>query len=196
VTVSTVLEPPTVSCWYDPMGREKSALRKKDLYIKNLVQAVPVPDPFTLQGLVDAVGAHTGKPFLLAEVDIPTSSVVCGMTLTVADLDAEVIVYPANAQPWHQVLIVLHELGHRMMAHEKADADEGIVEILAPSFDPDMVLAAIGRSRYDQPAEHDAESFARQLLVRVQKAAAPHARPAADANVAAAIARFDDTFGL
>lgn len=190
-----VVEPPTVSCWYDPTGRERSAVRKRN-HIKQLVQAVPMPDPFTLEALVEAVGEHTGRPFLLAEVDIPTTSVVCGMTLTVANLDAEVIVYPANAQYWHQVLIVLHEIGHRVMGHEKADASEGIVEILAPRFDPEMVLAAIGRSRYEEPAEYDAENFARRLLLRVQKAAAPHSRSAADADVAATIARFDDTFGL
>ncbi|SKX07553.1 Uncharacterised protein [Mycobacteroides abscessus subsp. massiliense] len=81
------------------------------------------------------------------------------------------MLYQDGTSQLHADQIILHELGHMLLGHDKnvkTDTAQ-MVSALTPNLAPGAVKAALGRSAYDTSAEHDAELFASLILAHTPK---------------------------
>lgn len=133
--------------------------------MRRLIGELPVPHPWDRAAFVQAVEQLRGRRITLLPVDgaLLTGS-ACGLWL-VREHD-DVVLYQDGTSQLHADQIILHELGHMLLGHDKnAKTDtEHMVSALTPHLDPAAVKAALGRSAYDTAAEHDAEMFASLIL--------------------------------
>ena len=121
-----------------------------------------------------------------------------------ADLD--VIRAPAEVDEAHQLLIVLHEIGHLFLEHTLVPADGvdlGALPLMAEIFGRERIDEAYEMTGYalrschesDDRLEVEAESFALRMAVRIRRAQIPHVRVGVDQAAERLAARVDRTFG-
>lgn len=123
--------------------------------VRELVEMLPLPTPFTLDGLVDAVAARTSRRIVLHPLyDLPPE--ISGISLPATDDENDgsfVICYDATVPDWSQQLIILHELGHHLLGHShRAGVGHGLA-----------------RTSFDNPMEVDAEWFATLMANRIER---------------------------
>ena len=121
-----------------------------------------------------------------------------------ADLD--VIRVPAEVDEAHQLLIVLHEIGHLLLEHTLVPADGvdlGALPLMAEIFGQDRIAEAYEMTGYalrschesEDRFEVEAESFALRVAVRIRRARVPHVRAGVDQAAERLAERVDRTFG-
>lgn len=145
-----------------------------DRRVRELVESLPLPTPFTIVGLVGVVGEHTGRHIVLHPLyDLPPE--ISGVSLPATDDENEtsyVVCYDATVPPWSQQLIILHELGHHLLGHAHLPGT-GSEDAAAPDGQPVPVGAGgtrgLRRTSFDDPLEVEAEWFATLMANRIER---------------------------
>jgi hypothetical protein len=142
--------------------------------VRALVETLPVPTPWTIDGLVDIVARQTGRRILLHPLyDLPPE--ISGISLPATDDENEtsfIICYDATVPTWSQRLIILHELGHHLLGHaHHAGPETGSQK---PSRGQEIPFAGgyrhgLARASFDDPREVDAEWFATLMANRIER---------------------------
>ncbi len=132
-----------------------------------ILDNLDIPDPFDLSELVRRIGAARGRPLVLRPITTPPDG-PCG--IWVATAAADYVFYETATTRLHQEHIVLHELGHVLLAHDNgATLSGGAVRTMLPTLDPAAVRTALGRTHYADPDEAEAELFATLVLARCRR---------------------------
>ncbi|MEU8586799.1 hypothetical protein AB0C59_07285 [Streptomyces sp. NPDC048664] len=142
-----------------------------------LVRGLDLPDPFTVNALVDQMEEHRGRPISLVPAPLPADRGPCGLWIATPEVDY--IVYQADTGKAHQGHIVLHEIGHMICEHTSTPAEEAEVSrLLLPHLDPATVRAVLGRTAYDRDEERAAELVASLIPLQAGAGTAPRPEPA------------------
>ena len=153
----------------DPTGQ--LSWRGLRLRCDELLATVPVPEPFELGEFLAALGAKRGRAIRM--VDLPArrltptarrgAPLACGMAL---QLPTEDVIFVEPRDWVYRVHVVLHEVSHRVCGH--LGDGPGLDHLrLFPDLDPALVRAALGRTRYSEPQEIEAEAMASVLTERL-----------------------------
>lgn len=153
-------------------GRE---FRRLNRHCRRLADTLPLPVPFDLDRLIDAVAARRGRRIDVVPVatgpDAP-----CGLLATTDEVDY--ILYADDTSPLHRQHILLHELAHLLCDHHKTPAATAVESAeLLTKLPPALVRRVLGRTVYSQPQEQEAELLASLILCRARRAAPDPAPP-------------------
>lgn len=116
--------------------------------------------------LCERYGAKRGRPIELRPRHMPTPG-PSGLWIETDRRD--VIIYQSETTRLHQDHIILHELGHMIVADD-AGEDEDLEEVvetwaeLIPVFEPEMVRRVSQRCSYESEEECAVEAAATSLL--------------------------------
>lgn len=147
----------------------------RDRHVRELVETLPLPTPFTIGGLVDVVAARTRRRIVLHPLhDLPPE--ISGISLPTTDDEhgtSFVICYDATVPGWSQQLIILHELGHHLLGHSHrptSGSDAAPDSAGGPEIPAGMWAAhGLARTSFDDPLEVDAEWFATLMANRIER---------------------------
>ncbi|MFC1435385.1 hypothetical protein ACEZDB_32565 [Streptacidiphilus sp. N1-3] len=142
----------------DGEGLVKSSRRQ----CHEVVRRLEIPKPFDVAVLCARLGAQRGRPLHLIPMEMPPQS-PSGLYVSTDTLDA--IVYESRTSGLHQVHIILHELGHLLSGHT-AVPGEGDLSALVPHLGSVTMARMLGRTRYNEPEERQAELIASLILER------------------------------
>ncbi|MET8980926.1 hypothetical protein ABZX85_35525 [Streptomyces sp. NPDC004539] len=128
---------------------------------------MPVPSPFTLDGLITGIEAARNRRIKLIPVPdhLLANTDVCGLWLRLDDVAVDLVLHVQGTTPFHRQRIILHELAH-IWCDDTTEASFEELARLLPDFPPDALrrLLAKGRvmarHRYDSPTERRAEMLA------------------------------------
>ncbi|WP_431047966.1 hypothetical protein ACQUSR_31710 [Streptomyces sp. P1-3] len=138
---------------------------------KQLIQELGLPASTDLQGLCDIVARRVGRPVRLVPMSL--GGVVSGMT---ASTDEDLwIFYELKTSPWHQIHIVLHEIGHLLLGHDHDPAvTEDALRMWAPTVDVATAMRRMGLAPgfarhhcYDDLTERETEVLGTLLMEHV-----------------------------
>lgn len=129
-----------------------------------LLSQVGLPVPFDVRMFCRRVGEHRGRPLLL--VPQPAGSMTEAVGLLVGLRDRDEIHYVADTTPYHQQVIILHEVGHLVSEHAGVHGPLPL-QLLGDDWDPQVLERLRARRRYDDDDEREAEGFATAVLDRV-----------------------------
>jgi len=164
-----------------------TALRRR---CQRRLRDLPVPDPFDLDEFCRRLVEQRGRPLTLHEM--PALGPDSPSGVWVATDRADHVFVDEGARPLHREHIVLHEIGHLVADHESAPVlGPEDTALLMPDLDREMVARVLGRSRYSQEEERDAELMATLIAQRAGRSIAPHE----DAEVEALRARLRSALG-
>jgi hypothetical protein len=132
-----------------------------------LLAQMPVPRPFTLDGLIAGIEAERGRRIKLVPIPdyLLAGTDVCGLWLQLADVSVDLILYVEGTTAFHRQRIILHELAH-LWCDDTTEASFEQLAGLLPDFPPDLLqrLTQRGRimtrHRYDSVVERRAEMLA------------------------------------
>ncbi|MFF4895097.1 toxin-antitoxin system, toxin component [Streptomyces sp. NPDC001068] len=136
--------------------------------VGELTLPAPAPPRELYRALCDAMSRRRGRPVLFRTAVFPPGT-ASGLWLDLADRD--LVVLEERTAPEHQLVILGHELWHMHADHHGHDVDGVAVaaRIVAEGTgdgaggERDAVQAAVrrmaARTRFDQAAEQDAETF-------------------------------------
>ncbi|GHF29125.1 hypothetical protein GCM10010218_07850 [Streptomyces mashuensis] len=138
---------------------------------KQLIHELALPAATDLPGLCRVVAARVGRPIHLVPMSL--DGVVSGMTATTDD--AYWVVYEQKTSPWHQVHIVLHEIGHLLLGHDQDPAvTEDALKVWTPSVDVATAMRRLGLTMglarhhcYDNLTERETEILGTLLMEKV-----------------------------
>ena len=146
----------------------------------HLVAGLEIPHPFDVDAFCRQVGQARGRE--IRRVGRPLADGLYGLWCSAPTLDF--VVYESRTSPLHQVHIVLHELSHLLCGHHPAPVmDDELSRLLLPDLDPRLVRQVLGRTRYSDVEEQEAELVASLILEQVSRCRPdPHWRipPGAD----------------
>jgi len=146
-----------------------------------IVRSVQVPIPFNLSKFCTRVALSRGRSLRLHPIQVESLAGFCGLYVEMDHIDH--VYFPTHTSPIHQQHIVLHELAHLLCGHRGSrptwTMPDGLVGKLFPNLDPRLVRAALGRSRYADPEEREAETVASLILERAQNVRASAGDPVA-----------------
>ena len=169
----------------------------------------PLPDQqLDLDAIVAQAEAVTGRRTVLERVPMDPagpSGRVDRFGSRAGDLD--LVQVPDDVDPRQQGHIAWHEIAHIALGHVPIPArgvDLSAVPLLAAVVGAEVLADAYehqgthlrGCSACEPLKELEAESFARRLSIRVDRARKPHARPGLDRASQQFAERVDDTFGV
>jgi hypothetical protein len=159
---------------------------------ERLLAEIGLPRPFTMESFCHRLGAQRGKPLQLVPTGDTGAVGPSGAWIELADRD--VILYDATTSPFHQQLIVGHELGHMLCDHYPGSVLEAeVTALLLPNLDPALVRRILNRTDYSSREEREAETFATLLLQRAGEQPAD-AQPAQRPEDAALLTQLGSTF--
>ncbi|MET8679677.1 hypothetical protein ABZW18_19405 [Streptomyces sp. NPDC004647] len=148
---------------------------------KQLIKELGLPASTDLHGLCDVVSHRVGSPIHLVPMSL--DGVVSGMTATTDD--GFWIFYELKTSPWHQVHIVLHEIGHLLLGHEQDPAVTAeALQVWTPSVDVMTAMRRLGMTMnfarhhcYDNLTERETEVLGTLLMEQVVPSSADHGLP-------------------
>ncbi|MGW0757072.1 hypothetical protein ACWD1Y_11390 [Streptomyces sp. NPDC002814] len=151
--------------------------------LRDFVASLGLPPADNIRDLIPFVEQHTGRPIVLIPVTdrsaLPESldaTSPCGLWL--ATDKADNIFYDATTSVAHQDIIIGHELGHILRRHHTVDGDilagVGTLGGLLPDMTPALIRMLVGRTRYAEPDEAEAETIGSLLLEHVHASRSPH----------------------
>lgn len=132
--------------------------------LKRRLAAMPLPTPFTIDGLVDGMAERSGRSIRLIEIDPQPDDdlrTACGLRARLGE--TTYVLYrrrPTENQTRHTIL---HELAHEWLDHGTTLSPEDLGRLIPDSvrstllqrLGPDMVVQA--RARYGTHEEKEAE---------------------------------------
>ncbi|WP_223771535.1 hypothetical protein [Streptomyces huiliensis] len=138
---------------------------------KQLIAELALPASTDLRGLCDIVARRVGRPIHLVPMSL--DGVVSGMTATTDD--GYWVVYELKTSPWHQVHIVLHEIGHLLLGHDQdPTVTEDALKVWTPSVDVATAMRRMGLTMglarhhcYDNLTERETEILGTLLMEKV-----------------------------
>jgi hypothetical protein len=131
-----------------------------------MAEQLELPRPFDPAVLLERLAARRGRPIELLPVAARPHA-PCG--LLVSTQEADYIVYAADTGALHQRHILVHEIAHLMLEHA-GSAPLDPAAALLPHLSPALVQRVLGRTRYDEPQEREAELLASLILSRAARA--------------------------
>jgi hypothetical protein len=137
-----------------------------------IADGLDLPDPFDLAELCRRAGEARDRPIVL----VPMAIAALGVSgLWLASNDVDYIWYEQNTSAPHREHVILHELGHILCGHEQSESATDVLAALFPQLDPAVVRLMLARRHetYGSREEVEAETFAYQLLARVDRMARP-----------------------
>ncbi|MEU5181185.1 hypothetical protein AB0G49_14145 [Streptomyces longwoodensis] len=154
--------------------------------LRAYVNGLGLPPADNVRDLLPFVEEHTGRPIQLIPVTdsgaLPESldaASPCGLWL--ATDTADYIFYDATTSVPHQDIIIGHELGHILRRHNKVDGDilagVGTLGGLLPDMTPALIRMLVGRTRYAEPDEAEAETIGSLLVEHVHASRSAHDDP-------------------
>ncbi|MFE4664590.1 hypothetical protein ACFRI7_32215 [Streptomyces sp. NPDC056716] len=134
---------------------------------ERLLAQMPLPTPFTLDGLIAAIESERGRHIDLVPIPdrLLATTDVFGLWLRLDAAPIDMIFYVQGATGFHRQQIILHELAH-LWCDDAADTDAAQLAALLPGVPPDFLESLAGkgqvmaRHRYDSPVERRAEMLA------------------------------------
>ncbi|KAB7839485.1 hypothetical protein [Streptomyces mobaraensis] len=128
---------------------------------------MPVPDPFSLDGLIVNIEAERGRTIHLIPVpdQLLAGSSLCGLWIKQESGQFDLIFYPQSTSRFHQEKIILHELGHLWCDDADGVTGEEAAELLG-AFSQSLIEKlvsskhAAARRRYGTHREVRAETIA------------------------------------
>ncbi|MDY7088092.1 MAG: hypothetical protein SYR96_23675 [Actinomycetota bacterium] len=130
------------------------------------LRGIRVPAPFNLDQFCDEVAARRGRPLFRRPVPGLSDEAACG--LWIGTDRADHVFFDPGTSRLHAEHIVLHELSHILCGHSGSDAALGT---LFPDLEPGAVRRMLGRARYTDDQEREAEMMA--SLIRGRSARTP-----------------------
>jgi hypothetical protein len=135
---------------------------------KRYVRGLDIPSACDAPTLCARISSHpdrAGRPIRLLPMPLSVGG-PCGLWLATARSDY--IVFEADTTVLHQNHIIAHELGHLVLKHsaQQVVSDEALGR-LASHIDPATVRLMLGRSRYEEREEREAETLASLLQQRL-----------------------------
>ncbi|MEU3166758.1 hypothetical protein [Streptosporangium sp. NPDC006930] len=152
------------------MTRPGASFKRIRRRCDEILRDLPLPTPFDAVELCETVARRRGRAIRLAPMR--NGFGVMGLWAAVGDVD--MIFYEEATTPPHQEHIILHELGHLLCGHDKAQLPVAEYALpLMPGLDPRMVRTVLGRTSYSAAEEQEAELLASLILQRFSRATAP-----------------------
>jgi hypothetical protein len=129
-----------------------------------VLAGIPIPRPFSVESFVAQVASSRGRPIHLHTVPHhATADKPCGVWLATDDEDH--IFFEEQTSRLHQEHIILHEIGHMLGGHKVLAPKESLdAQELFPDLQPQLVRQLLGRVRYDDSQEEEAEMLASLIL--------------------------------
>lgn len=101
---------------------------------RTLVDDLPLPVPFTVTGLVEAVARQVSRPVQLRPLPLALGPEVSGM---VARTDVGYLVrYPSTGAPWWALVCLSHELAHILCGHLTGPTRQALTAAADPDTHP------------------------------------------------------------
>lgn len=146
---------------------------------ETILATVGVPAPFDLSEFCSRVVEFRGRAVHLHPMKLGAAGGLCGLYVELDDADH--VFFPADTSPVHQQHIVVHELAHLLCGHRAtepaAGLSDGVLDELFPTLDRSLVRSVLGRSRYADPAELEAEVIATLILQRADQVESTNSDP-------------------
>lgn len=144
-----------------------------------LVRTLPVPVPWDRNRFIDGVARLRGRPIRVVPTVDKLALSPCGLWMK-RDHD-DIIIHEAGTSEYHVDQIVCHEIGHMVLEHDggprqaasAGDEAKMVYATALAGFDP-STGAILGRSRFDDERERDAEMFASIVMLTAAEARAQH----------------------
>lgn len=141
-----------------------SALRAR---CEQRLAQIPLPDPFTLQRFCDLLQSQRGRALTIGPMPAQEPGEPSGVWI--ATESGDYVFVDETVRPLHRQHIVLHELAHIICDHHGAPVmSEHDAAVLLPSLSAEMVSRVLGRTRYTNAEEQEAEMLATLIAQRVQ----------------------------
>ncbi|MEU4203854.1 hypothetical protein [Streptomyces sp. NPDC045470] len=138
---------------------------------RRVIDGIPLPEPFSAQELCVRLAADRDRPLRLLTLPTPTGlGMPTGMWL--ATEEGDYVFYDAQTSPLHQEHIILHEIGHLVCDHRMAVEDPRLFRHIDIG-DPASIRRALGRTRYSDRQEQEAEMIASLILEGAGRVPAP-----------------------
>lgn len=110
--------------------------------------------------------------------------------------DHDVVYFESATSKVHREHIILHEVGHILCDHRPhSSPDVRSLQQLLPDLDPAMVSRVMGRSRYTEPEEREAEVMASLIIERAGGAFASTPSAGASSPVDTVLSRLASALG-
>ena len=171
-------------------------LRQLQERFDRLLDAVGLPEPFSLELFRTRLAEVRGRPLELVPFTVNDPDMPSGMWAALPD--ADVIFYELATSPLHCWHIVFHEIGHMVCGHPGRHDEllPFLARFLPEGCDPQRLREAFAlqRASYTTQQEWEAEAFARYVGARVRRAG-PTSAATAPPEVAGAFARAMDALG-
>ncbi|CCK32106.1 hypothetical protein BN159_7727 [Streptomyces davaonensis JCM 4913] len=132
-----------------------------------LLADMPIPRPFTLEGLIAGIEAVTGRRIKLVPIPdhLLAHTDVGGLWLQLDDVPVDLVLYVEGTTSFHRMRIILHELAHLWCDDTIEESFEQLARLL-PDFPPNVLHRlttrgrVMARHRYDSHIERRAEMLA------------------------------------
>lgn len=136
---------------------------------QKILDELQAPQANSFEEICDWAQGLRGRPLILQI--LPEQAAVagaCGLWLG-AD-DADYVFFEPHTARLHQEHIILHEIGHMLADHHRADASdpEDLARQLLDGLEPRLVKRLMARTSYTTSEEQEAEMIA-SLLKSVRK---------------------------
>lgn len=168
-------------------------LRDMRARCEELLDGLELPDPFDMHEFCRRLGTRRGRPIVLRGADTAALGLPGGVWNDMDD--ADLIIFNAKATGYHQIGIVLHEIGHILGNHYAGELlNEDVASALLPATGRLQLRRVAARHDYAREEEREAEFFARFVLVRVGGHLSPGDGATDDPRDREELDRLGDTF--
>ncbi|MFJ9692529.1 ParH-like protein [Kitasatospora sp. NPDC101183] len=145
--------------------RERAARRAALRRCRRVARELEEGGPFDAGALLERLSVRRGR--VIEVLAVPARAhAPCGLLVSTAQ--ADYILYAADTSALHRRHIVVHEIAHLLLDHAGSAALEPAQELLG-HLSPALVRRVLGRTRYDEPQEREAELLASLLLSRAAR---------------------------
>lgn len=140
---------------------------------REFVESLDLPEVDSVLDLVPFMEERFGRSIRLmpftsdpTDPDSLDASAPCGLWLATGDTDY--VFYDTAISRAHAEIIVGHEFGHMLKRHRgNSSTEAGSLGGLITDIDPATVQLVLGRTRYNEPEEFEAEMLGSLLQERV-----------------------------
>ncbi|MFD7613631.1 hypothetical protein [Streptomyces sp. NPDC059828] len=162
--------------------RRRSTADRIERQSREFVQNLGLPAVDSVLDLVPFMEQRLGRSIRLmpfasdpADPDSLDASSPCGMWLATQDTDY--VFYDTAIGRAHAEIVVGHEFGHMLKRHRgNAPIDVGSLGGLITDIDPATVQLVLGRTRFNEPEEFEAEMLGSLLQEHVTVSRTPDVR--------------------